>query len=214
LTRRLKIDNLTTASADFTPVVDILLNGGVIAGPTETFYGLMAASDQPEALIRIQAMKGRDGRKPFLLLIDDTRRLPEYARDWPWEADLLMNAFWPGPLTLLFHARPDIPDPLIGPDQTVGLRREGLPVIRELVRNLERAVTGTSANPTGCPPAATADEAAEYFGGQLDLILDGGPAAGGKPTTIIDVSRHPLRLVREGTLSIQRIRAVIPDLVG
>ncbi|MBW2086379.1 MAG: Sua5/YciO/YrdC/YwlC family protein, partial [Deltaproteobacteria bacterium] len=101
---------------------------------------------------------------------------------------------------------------LIGPRDTVGLRVEGLPVIRTLVRALDRAVTGPSANPAGAPPALTADEVADYFGDGVDLILDGGPCPGGKPSTLIDTSTTPPRLLRDGPLNLDNLLAVVPDM--
>jgi len=192
--------------------VEVLLRGGVAAGPTQTFYGLMAAADRPEALARIVRMKGRAGEKPLLLLLDDIRRVGDYADRWSETAALLAETFWPGPLTLLVKARPGLPPALVGPAGAVGLRVEGLPVVQTLVRTLDRAVTGTSANPGGLPPAETAAQAAAYFGKELDLILDAGPCPGGQPSTIIDTSSTPPHLIRQGAINREKLLALLPDM--
>jgi len=212
MTLVIRVDPGATQAEAVEPAAEVLLEGGVAAGPTQTFYGLMAAADRPEALARIVKMKGREARKPLLLLLDDIRRVEDYADRWPDTADLLAEAFWPGPLTLLVKARPGLPPALVGPDGTVGLRVEGLPVVRTLVRTLDRAVTGTSANPGGLLPAVTAAQAVAYFGKKLDLILDAGPCAGGPPSTIIDAGTSPLRLIRQGAIKQEELLALFPDL--
>lgn len=208
----LKIDLRLSTYHELQPVVEVLLRGGLVAGPTQTFYGLMAAADRPEAMERIMALKGRNHRSALLLLIDRVERCRCYAKELPESAQGLVNKFWPGPLTLLLRARPGLHPALVGPRRTVGLRVEGLRVIRELVRALDRAVTGTSANLTGEPPAVNVQEVRDYFGDQVDLIIDGGVCPGGAPTTIIDASMGPPRLIRDGGLSLDEMMSVAPTL--
>ncbi|MEW5724286.1 MAG: L-threonylcarbamoyladenylate synthase [Thermodesulfobacteriota bacterium] len=207
--------NTPTDLTDFRrlrPVVELLLDGGVIAGPTQTFYGLMAAADHHGALARVLELKGRDAAKPLLLLLDQAERAGCYARELPESARGLVRKFWPGPLTLLLRARPGLHPSLVGPAGTVGVRVEGLPLVRALVRILDRAVTGTSANPGGAPPPVRPEQVEDYFGDRVDLILDGGPCPGGEPSTLVDVSIGPPRLIREGGLSIEKLLAAAPDM--
>ena len=159
----IKVDSGETDVKVLLPIAEVLLQGGVVAGPTQTFYGLMAAADELTTLNRILEMKGRDGNKPLLLLLDCPDRARCYAKEIPEEAKGLINTFWPGPLSLLLRARPGLPGPVVGPTRTVGVRVEGLPVIRRLVRMIDRAVTGTSANPGGFPPARTAGGSGGLF---------------------------------------------------
>ena len=210
--RLLEIDKHKAQIKDLRPAIEVLLDGGVVAGPTETFYGLMASADRPEALERVLRMKGRDGNKPLLLLLDRPRRALCYAREIPESSEGLVRNFWPGPLTLLLRARPHIHVSLVGHTRTVGVRVEGLPAIRLLVRAMDRAVTGTSANPGGAPPARTAAEVAAYFHDDLDMILDAGPCPGGEPSTIIDASLGRPRLIRDGVIRIDQLRRAAPDL--
>ena len=213
-TRRIEVDVDAVDPAELRPVVEVLRAGGVVAGPTETFYGLMGAADRPEALARIAALKGRDGSKPLLLLVDDSSRAAGYASEWPESAEILAERFWPGPLTLLVGACSGLSPELSGLDGRVGVRVSGLALVRHLVRILGRAVTGTSANIAGKPPAATADEAAAYFDGRVDMIVDGGRCAGGSPSTIVDAGSHPPRLIRSGVLDLAVLRMVVPDLIS
>jgi L-threonylcarbamoyladenylate synthase len=163
-------------------------------------------------MARIMRLKGREGDKPLLLLLDKKERALCYARELPESADGLIERFWPGPLSLLLRARPGIPSPLVGPTRTVGVRVEGMALIRMLVRALDRAVTGTSANPGGSPPARTAQQVEAYFHDDIDLILDTGPCRSEFPSTLVDVSLGRPRLVRHGALSLDEMMAAAPDM--
>jgi len=212
MTRIVTIDPGETDYFKIRPVVAVLLKGGVVAGPTETFYGLMAAADQPGAIKRIFELKGRPFSQPLLLLLDQSLRVHAYGRDISPEAKLLTEKFWPGPLTLLLTAQPGLNPLLIGVRGTVGVRVEGLALIRTLVKAADRAVTGTSANRSGEPPACTAAQVKNYFGEELDLIIDGGSCPGGKASNLIDASLSPARLLRDGPIPLETLRAVVPDL--
>lgn len=217
MTARLLLDPETTSYEELEPAAEALLNGGVIAGPTASFYALMARVDHREALERVLNIKGGRGQdKAFLILIDTYQRAKCYAREIPPSADSLIETFWPGPLTILFAAQAGLHHSLTGLNRTVGIRMESLPLIRRLVRRIDRGLTGTSANPGGRPPAATADQVAEYFGDQLDLIIDGGPTGGaltGLPSTIVDASLERPRLLRPGAVATEQLKAVCPELL-
>ncbi|MDR2946547.1 MAG: threonylcarbamoyl-AMP synthase [Candidatus Adiutrix sp.] len=216
MAKRLSIDPQRAACRDLAPAARTLLDGGVVAGPTGTFYGLMSLVDNAAGLERIAGLKGEKERqgKTFLILLDQEARVHCYAREVPPEAGRLMAAFWPGPLTLLFMAQGGLCPGLVGPARTVGLRVEELPAIRLLVRMADRGLTGTSANPAGAPPAETADQVEDYFGKTIDLIIDGGPTPGGQPSTIIDVSPGGPRVLREGALPMADLARVCPALGG
>lgn len=214
LTERLSIDPHKATYRDLAPAARILLDGGLVAGPTGTFYALMALVDNHIGLERIVALKGEQEResKTLLILLDQEARVHCYAREVPEEAEGLMARFWPGPLTLLFLAHGGLHPGLVGPARTVGLRVEELTAVRLLVRMVDRGLTGTSANPSGAPPASTADQVEEYFGDQIDLIIDGGPTAGGMPSTIIDVSLGVPRVLRDGGLPLNELIQSCPIL--
>ncbi len=214
VTNIIRIDPRLADDVQLAPAVEILRQGGVVAGPTETFYGLMASAGSPEAVARVAELKGRDGRKPLLLLMDRPERAFDYAEEILPEAEALIKAFWPGPLTLLLASRPDLHPFLVGSGGTVGLRVEGLPLVRRLVAGLDQAVTGTSANPGGAPPADTAEKVQEYFGSRVDLIIDSGTCPGGHPSTLVEASHTPFRLLRNGAISLDRLRAVVPEIIA
>ena len=211
---RLVIDPHNATFEDLAPVARALLDGGIVAGPTDTFYALIALVDNHAAMERIQQIKGsaqREG-KPLLIMLDQVARAECYARDIPDEARGLIERFWPGPLTLLFLAQSGLHPLLVGVARTVGLRVEGLSCIRSLVRMVDRGLTGTSANPAGKPGAACADEVVEYFGDQIDLVVDGGPCDGSQPSTIIDASLGVPRVLRDGGLPMNDLLQACPIL--
>jgi L-threonylcarbamoyladenylate synthase len=194
---------------------EVLLAGGIIAGPTQSFYALMALADKPMALERLWALKsGRDQSQAFLLLLDRPERVVSYASEIKPAAKLLMESFWPGLLTLLFTAHNGLhPSLLGGKTKTVALRMEGLELVRKLIRLVDRAVTGTSANPHGQWPSSTAEETLAYFGGLIDLIIDFGPTGGRDYSTIIDTSGDQPLIVRDGAVSIEDLRLVCPEIL-
>ena len=190
------------------------MGGGIVACPTEGCYALAAVADNHPGLDRIMAMKGEARQnKPMLLLIDQPGRVKCYARETPEGVSELMERFWPGPLTLLFLAHSGLHPSLVGAARTVGLRVEGMAMVRQLIRMVDRGITGTSANISGEPPALTADEVEGYFGNDVDLIIDiGRPTDGGAPSTIIDSSLSVPRVLREGGLPPSELIAACPSL--
>jgi len=179
---------------------DVIRAGGVIVYPTDTLYGLGADPKNPEAVRKLFAIKGRQADQPILLLIKD----PSEVRDWAAvitpRAGEFMNKFWPGALTLVFKAKPEVPAELTGGMGTIGLRVPGNALTRRLLASLGTALTGTSANISGRPSPRTAQEAAEAIGGMVDLVLDGGRTEGGSPSTVVDVSADEPKVIREGAI--------------
>jgi L-threonylcarbamoyladenylate synthase len=187
----------------------VLGESGLIALPTESFYGLSVAPFDEQALARLWQIKGRSQGKPILVLIGDRSQLEPFVRSIPHAAHVLMNAFWPGPLTIVFAAAPGIPDAVTAGTGSVGIR---LSAWQPLVDLLGRVgpVTGTSANREGMPPPRTAEEVQHNLGDGLDLIIDAGPTPGGPPSTVIDV-RGPIRIVRNGSIERAVIEARLVD---
>lgn len=178
----------------------VIQAGGVIAYPTDTFYGLGADPANPRAVRRLFEIKGRQAGQPVLLLIPDAAAVRDWAAEVTTCADDLMQRFWPGPLTLVFTARPTVMPELTGGTGGIGLRVPGSLLTRDLVRSLGSALTGTSANRSGGPSPRTAAEAAASIGSMVDLIFDGGMTAGGKPSTVVDVRGKEPVVLREGAL--------------
>jgi L-threonylcarbamoyladenylate synthase len=214
LTRVLTINPDDATYADLAPAADTLLGGGLIAGPTQSYYALMALADKAGALERLAALKaGRSEDQAFLLLIDRKERAVSYAREVSEEAEALMDAFWPGPLTLLMPGHNGLHPFLLGRSKTVGLRVEGLAVIRRLIRMVDRGLTGTSANPHGGKPPTTVAAVLESFGDRVDLVLDIGPTKGGRSSTIVDLSGPDPRIHRQGAVPAEELRSVCPALL-
>lgn len=215
MVKRLVIDPHNASFEDLAPAARTLLDGGVVACPTESFYALTALVDTPAALERIIRLKGESERedKPLLVMIDNAARVLCYAREIPEESKGLIERFWPGLLTLLFLAQSGLHPSLVGPARTVGLRVEGLPAVRRLVRMVDRGLTGTSANPAGRPPASSAEMVLDYFGDEIDLLIDGGSGeASARASTIIDVSLGVPRLLRDGGLPLGELLQACPIL--
>ncbi len=179
-----------------------LKTGQVVAFPTETFYGLGAAALDPVAVGRIFAAKGRPETKPLPVLVASSAMLDTIVADVPARARQLMARHWPGPLTLVFRARPEVPESVTAGTGTVGARLSSHPVATGLALALGGPVTAPSANPSGAAPPTTAAEVLRYFDGAIAIVLDGGPTTGGAPSTVLDVTVEPPRLLREGPVRV------------
>jgi L-threonylcarbamoyladenylate synthase len=181
---------------------EVLGSGGVIAYPTETFYGLGADPKNAAAVRRLFDIKGRQADQPLLLLIQDLSQVAEWAAVVTPAAEKFMKQYWPGPLTLVFAARPEVLPELTAGTGKIGLRVPGSGLTLRLLRELGIALTGTSANRSGMKSPQTAEEAAAEIGDGADLILDGGRTPGGIPSTVIDVSEELPRIIRRGALAV------------
>ena len=200
------------AEAFFAEARRVLRSRGILALPTETFYALAVNPFDPAALGRLFALKARPAAKPVLVLIAGPEMLFQVVREVPAAAIPLMAAFWPGPLTLILPARLDLPPLLTGGTGTIGLRQPRQDLVCRLMAALGLPLTGTSANRSGQEPLTTAAAVARELGGEVDLILDAGPCPGGLPSTIVDVTVSPPRLVRAGALTTSAIQALLPEM--
>ena len=176
----------------------VLRENGLIALPTESSYGLAVAPFEEQALARLWQIKERSEGKPILILIGDESQLGPFVQSIPHAAHVLMNAFWPGPLTIVFPAAVGLSDAVTARTGSVGIRLSAWQPLRDLLLRVG-PVTGTSANREGLPPPTTAEEVQHSLGNALDLIIDAGPTPGGKPSTVIDV-RGPIQIIREGAI--------------
>ena len=176
----------------------VLLAGGVVAYPTESFYGLAVDIENEKAIEKLFALKQRDKDNPILIILHEIAALKEYAEDIPDEAVRLIAAFWPGGLTMVFKAGRKISPLLTANTGKIGIRYSSHPVATALAKSIGRPVTGTSSNISGYPPCKRAKEVFEYFGETIDLILDSGPTQGGQGSTILDITARPYSVLREG----------------
>jgi L-threonylcarbamoyladenylate synthase len=179
--------------------VRILKKGGVIAFPTDTVYGLGADAFNSMAVERIYEIKDRPKSHRFPLLIAGVKQLIALAEPIPEIARFLARRFWPGGLTMVLSKKDSVPGYLAsGP--TIAARVPNHPVCLALIEGLRSPLVGTSANISGQPPALTAEEARQQLGAKVDLIINGGRCPGGKESTILDVSREPPVILRQGII--------------
>lgn len=195
-----------------TSAVSAIGSGGVVALPTETFYGLAADAFDSRAVERVTTLKDSPPGMPVLLLIAGPEQVALVAERVPDKFRELTGLFWPGPLTLVVPASPRLARAVTGGTGTVAVRMPGLALPRRIAHALGRPITGPSANRHGKPPCRTALEVAEVFGDELDMVLDGGPTAGGKASTILDLTTPEPRVLREGCLPVSALEPFLPEL--
>lgn len=181
-----------------------IASGGVVAIPTDTVYGIAASLGHPEALDRIYDIKGRDEAMPLPVLVSSVQALSHLVTIDDRVASLL-DAFWPGPLTVVLPAATHMPARVLGPGNTVGVRLPNHPIAIEVIEKAGGSVACTSANRSGEPPARTAYEVAESIGADLDLILDSGASPGGVASTVVAIDGITLRFIREGAIPMAAI---------
>ena len=180
--------------------VRIMKEGGVIAYPTETFYGLGADIGNAQALEKIYTIKGRDFDKPISIIIGSREDLTTFAGDITPAAETLMDRFWPGGITLLFNASQDVPGKLTAKTGKIGIRLSSNPVATLLAQRLSGAITATSANRSGQEECVSIEEVLDSIGKSLDAVIDGGRTPGGAGSTIVDTTVDPPVIVREGII--------------
>jgi L-threonylcarbamoyladenylate synthase len=180
---------------------EVLLAGGLVAYPTESFYGLGADAANEEAVNRIFIAKKRREDRPLLILIPSREALGRYVKGIPPLALELMDTFWPGGLTLILEAAPDLSPLLTAGSGKIGVRLSSHPLATALALAVGGAVTGTSANLSDRPPCRTPEEVIGQIGEELDLILDGGRTEGASGSTLLDLTVDPPEILREGLIS-------------
>lgn len=180
---------------------EVLRCGCLVAFPTDTLYALGASALNAAAVERVLTAKGRHHGKPLSVLVGSVEAGVALAAGLSDEALRLMQAFWPGALTVVVKAAPSLPSLLTAATGTVGLRMPGGAVASALLAAFAGPIIGTSANKAGGADPADAQTVQKAIGGQIDLILDGGRVALGVPSTVIDCTATPVRILREGAVS-------------
>ncbi len=203
------------AGAPQTPRIaaDIIKNGGLVAIPTETVYGLGADGLNEAAVARIFEAKGRPQDNPLILHIAGADQIEQFAHHIPQAAYDLAEKFWPGPLTIILPARDFIPKRTTGGLDTVGLRCPDCQVTREIIRLSGVPIAAPSANISGKPSTTTAEHVCHDHDGRIDAIVDGGPCRVGVESTIVDLTERRPRLLRPGGIGPEALLEVLGDLV-
>jgi L-threonylcarbamoyladenylate synthase len=192
---------------------EVLRRGGLVAFPTETVYGLGAAALDPDAVARVFEAKGRPATNPLIVHVTGAEEARALTTSWPEAAARLAARFWPGPLTLVLPRSARVPDLVTAGGPTVAVRVPAHPVALALLRAAALPVAAPSANrSTGLSPTL-AEHVLRGLGGRIDLILDGGPTAGGLESTVLDVTTDPPRLLRPGLVTPAEIEAEIGPIL-
>lgn len=178
----------------------IICEGGLVAFPTETVYGLAADATNPAAIERLNRVKGRPPEKPYSIHLYETAQMAAFVDTIPPLAQRLMDRFWPGPLTIVLPSKDK---------GRVGFRLPSHPVAQALLRRCRRPVVAPSANRSGFPPPTDATEAIEALDGQVNCVLDAGPTPIGRESTVVSVAGGRLEMLREGAIALEALRAAV-----
>jgi L-threonylcarbamoyladenylate synthase len=190
----------------------VVEEGGLVVLPTDTVYGLVCDPGKRESIDEVYRVKGRRRETPLALLLQDMARVSAYIDEIPEAAARAMQAFWPGPLTVVLRDRSEATAAVRGKGDTVGFRLPAHMVPRLVADKVGGALASTSANRSGRPAAKTAGQALESLEELVHLVIDGGPAPLGQESTVVSFADDVPRVLREGALSAQRLREVLGEV--
>ena len=188
---------------------EVLRNGGIVAFPTDTVYGLGAVCTNEEAVSKLFRAKGRDEGKPLSVLVGNTEQVQMLSDSVPESACLLMRAFWPGALTLVLRKKESVSDRVSAGKDTIGIRMPDSETARKLIRLAGSPLAAPSANTSGKRSAVTAEDVKEDLAGKIDFLLDGGTCPIALSSTVIDLTGETPKILREGSITKQMIDEVL-----
>ena len=192
----------------------VLMDGGLVAIPTETVYGLAARADDPVAVGKIFAAKGRPATNPLIVHVADTPMARRLAAAWPEAAEKIAQRLWPGPVTVVVPRGPEIPDEVTAGGLTVALRCPEHRLTRRLIEKAGLPLAAPSANRSLAVSPTTAAHVLESLGNRIDLILDGGPCTRGIESTVVDCTSVPPCILRPGPISREQLEAILGQQVA
>lgn len=204
-----RIVNLPEDEAVYEQAAKIIQSGGLVAFPTETVYGLGADGMNADASAKIYAAKGRPSDNPLILHIAKKEELAQITDKIPTKAEMLMDVFWPGPLTMIFEKKKEVPYGTTGGLETVAVRMPSHPVARELIRKSGTPIAAPSANTSGRPSPTLAGHVEEDLSGKIDMLIDGGSVGIGLESTIVDMTVEPPMLLRPGYVTREMLEKTI-----
>jgi L-threonylcarbamoyladenylate synthase len=205
MARTLEIDRLHPDRTVLSQAAEVVRGGGIIVYPAETIYGIGTGAFEQAAVKRLHALKRRTEPKPLILLVGGPEEIPPLVREVPAPARVLMDAFWPGPVTLLFPAAPGLPEDLTQGRGTIGIRIPSSELCLQLIALCGVPLTSTSANLAGEAPLRSIEEMLSLFPPGIDLYLDAGELPMSLPSTVVDVSGATPRIIREGAIPKEEI---------
>ena len=192
----LNLKNPDTYAENIKVAANALLSGKIVAFPTETVYGLGVCSDNDIAIDNLYSVKQRSKDKKLSIMISESEEVSKYVKHVPLIAEKLIGTFWPGPLTIIL----DLDD-----NSTVGLRNPDNRVIRDLINEVAVPIASTSANISGGSPAIDAQQVISNFSDKIDVVLDGGPAEAGNPSTVVKIWDDTYKIIRHGVIGKERL---------
>ena len=198
----LNLKNPDTYTGNIKLAADALLSGKIVAFPTETVYGLGVCSDNSAAIDNLYNVKQRSKDKRLSIMIAKPVEVTKHVKQIPLIAKKLISAFWPGPLTIILE---------LDDKSTVGLRNPDNRVIRDLINAVEIPIASTSANISGMAPAIDAQQVITNFSDKIDIVLDGGPAEAGSPSTIIKICDETFEIIRHGVIEKERLNRCLNE---
>ena len=198
----LNLKNPDTYTGNIKLAADALLSGKIVAFPTETVYGLGVCSDNSAAIDNLYNVKQRSKDKRLSIMIAKPEEVTKHVKQIPLIAKKLISAFWPGPLTIILE---------LDDKSTVGLRNPDNRVIRDLINAVEIPIASTSANISGMAPAIDAQQVITNFSEKIDIVLDGGPAEAGSPSTIIKICDETFEIIRHGVIEKERLNRCLNE---
>ena len=205
----MRVYSPTEARLNADKLASEIVTGRLFIHPTDTIYGLGCNAYDSQAVERIYKLKQRDRRKALILIAGDIMQISDMVETIPESAERLINNFWPGPLTLIFESSSRIREFVFGRSRTVAIRIPDSLICQELIKETGFPLVSTSANRSGEPAATTAQQVKRVFQSELDLIIDGGKTFETTPSTLVDITKTPARIVRAGAISSLEINTVL-----
>jgi L-threonylcarbamoyladenylate synthase len=205
----LKAESPSYSPESITQAARILRDGGVAVFPTETVYGVGADIRCAKAVARVFALKKREPSQPLMAHCASPVQMLEYVAEVPQWVQPLISRFWPGPLALILRSSEKVPPVVTGGGQTIGIRMVGHPAARDLLEEVGAPIAGTSANLHGEPATSRFDAISRALLEQVSVALDAGLCGSDVPSTVLDVTCNPPRLVRPGAVPVQAIEALV-----
>lgn len=189
---------------------ELLRQGQCLAFPTETVYGLGANALDEEAVARIFSAKNRPADNPLIIHVAATSQLYQLVEPWDSQVQLLMDTYWPGPLTLVLPKTKAVPYIVTGGLESVGVRIPDHPLALELLRQADLPIAAPSANTSGRPSPTRANHVLEDMAGRIPAVLDGGPTGVGLESTVLDCTSRPFRILRPGAVTLEDLAKLVP----
>lgn len=211
-TKILKIDPINPETNNIKEAAKIVKRGGTVAFPTETVYGLGASALDENAIQKIFFAKGRPQDNPLIVHISSIAQLDDLVENIPQQAYILMEKFWPGPLTLIFNRTRKIPDRITGGLSTVAIRMPAHNIALELIKHSGLPIAAPSANTSGKPSPTNSLHVIHDLSGKIDMIIDGGSTGVGLESTVLDVSGDIPTILRPGGVTVEDLLSVLPQV--